>query len=42
MVYEAMKKIKTNENKYHVKNINIVKVHGKSMTESLLVNGIVI
>ena len=42
MVVEAMKNIKSPENKFHVKNVHIVKVHGKSINESQLVNGFVI
>lgn len=43
MVVSAMEKVKTTNNmgkvKYPVRNVNILKVHGKSSKESMLING---
>lgn len=39
MVVDAMLNVKTEDNKYPVKSVNIVKCHGQSVNESRLING---
>eukprot|EP00826_Nyctotherus_ovalis_P053597 TRINITY_DN6988_c0_g1_i8.p1 TRINITY_DN6988_c0_g1~~TRINITY_DN6988_c0_g1_i8.p1 ORF type:complete len:375 (-),score=128.25 TRINITY_DN6988_c0_g1_i8:151-1275(-) len=42
MVVEAMTRVKTEQGKYPIKNVNIVKCHGQSVQESKLINGYIL
>ena len=42
MVVDAMKNVKTGENKYPVKNVHIIKCHGQAVHESKLINGYIL
>jgi len=42
MVVDAITRVKTEQGKYPIKNVNIVKCHGQSVQESKLINGYIL